>query len=105
MCRHLGSRAPRLTGRGYVPAASGTPRIRRFSAKIELAERGTAAPAVPRLQCANLIPFLRCSMATGIHELHHTDLPRPLIYAAAVTSGVLAAMTVQILLSRAGLEL
>jgi hypothetical protein len=44
-------------------------------------------------------------MATEIHELHHTDLPRPLIYAAAMTCGVLAAMAVQILLSRAGVEL
>jgi hypothetical protein len=43
-------------------------------------------------------------MATEIRELHHTDLPRPLIYAAAVTCGVLAAMAVQILLSRAGVE-
>jgi hypothetical protein len=44
-------------------------------------------------------------MSTEIHELHHTDLPRPLIYAAAMTCGVLAAMAVQILLSRAGVEL
>jgi hypothetical protein len=44
-------------------------------------------------------------MATEIRELHHTDLPRPLIYVAAATCGVLAAMTVQILLSRAGVEL
>jgi hypothetical protein len=44
-------------------------------------------------------------MATEIRELQYTDLPRPLIYAAAMTCGVLAAMAVQILLSRAGIEL
>jgi hypothetical protein len=44
-------------------------------------------------------------MATEFRELHHTDLPRPLIYAAAITCGVLAAMAVQILLGRAGIEL
>jgi hypothetical protein len=44
-------------------------------------------------------------MATDIRELHYTDLPRPLVYAAAMTCGVLAAMAVQIMLSRAGIEL
>ena len=44
-------------------------------------------------------------MATEFRELHYTDLPRPLIYATAMTCGVLAAMAVQILLGRAGVEL
>jgi hypothetical protein len=44
-------------------------------------------------------------MQTEIREAHHTDLPPALIYATAVVSGVLAAMAVQILLSRAGIDL
>src|SRR5215216_3791901 len=44
-------------------------------------------------------------MPTEISELHHAHLPRPLVYVTAVTCGVLAAMTVQMLLSRAGVEL
>jgi hypothetical protein len=46
-----------------------------------------------------------CSMSTEIRELPHTELPRALIYTTAVTCGVLAAMAVQILLGRAGIEL
>src|SRR5947208_14702544 len=44
-------------------------------------------------------------MSTDIRELHHAGPPRPLVYVIAVTCGVLAAMTVQLLLSRAGIEL
>jgi hypothetical protein len=44
-------------------------------------------------------------MSTHIRELHHAGPPRPLVYVTAVTCGVLAAMTVQLLLSRAGIEL
>jgi hypothetical protein len=44
-------------------------------------------------------------MSTDIRELHQVDLPRPLIYVTAVTCGVLAAIAMQIALSRAGVEL
>jgi hypothetical protein len=45
-------------------------------------------------------------MSTEIHELHdEAYLPRPLVYVIAVTCGALAAMIVQMLLSRAGIEL
>lgn len=44
-------------------------------------------------------------MATETRVLHYTDLPRALIYVTAMTCGVLAAMAVQIQLSRAGVEL
>jgi hypothetical protein len=44
-------------------------------------------------------------MSAENRESHHADLPRPLVYVTAVTCGVLAAMTVQLLLSRAGIEL
>src|SRR5436190_1423625 len=38
-------------------------------------------------------------------EVPRIDLPRPLLYGIGVTCGVLAAIVVQILLSRAGFEL
>ena len=44
-------------------------------------------------------------MQTPIRELPRTDLPRASVYATGVTCGVLAAIAVQILLSRAGIEL
>jgi hypothetical protein len=44
-------------------------------------------------------------MQTEIRELPRTEVPRPLIYATAVTCGVLAAMAVQILLGTRGIEL
>src|SRR5436305_13361366 len=44
-------------------------------------------------------------MSTDIRDLHPAGPPRPLVYVTAVTCGVLAAMTVQLLLSRAGIEL
>jgi hypothetical protein len=44
-------------------------------------------------------------MQTEFGEARHTDLPPSLVYASAVLCGVLAAMAVQILLGRAGIEL
>jgi hypothetical protein len=44
-------------------------------------------------------------MSTDLRERHEAGLARPLVYVIAVTSGVLAAMIVQVLLSRAGIEL
>src|SRR5215217_2343845 len=44
-------------------------------------------------------------MSTESRERHDGHLSRPLVYVTAVTCGVLAAMTVQMLLSRAGVEL
>jgi hypothetical protein len=43
-------------------------------------------------------------MSTDIRELHPVDLPRPLIYVTAMTCGVLAAMAMQIALSRGGFD-
>jgi hypothetical protein len=44
-------------------------------------------------------------MQTEIREIRRTSLPAALVYATAVPCGVLAAMAVQILLARAGIEL
>ena len=44
-------------------------------------------------------------MITPIRELPRTDLPWPAVYATGVSCGVFAAILVQILLSRAGIEL
>lgn len=44
-------------------------------------------------------------MQNAIKELPRTRLARPLIYVAAMTCGVLAAMATQILLARSGVEL
>ena len=44
-------------------------------------------------------------MKSPIRELPRTDLPRPLVYVTGVTGGVVAAMVVQILLGRNGVEL
>jgi hypothetical protein len=44
-------------------------------------------------------------MQTEFGEARHTDLPPALVYPTAVVCGVLAALAVQILLGRAGIEL
>jgi hypothetical protein len=47
----------------------------------------------------------RPMMKSPIRELPRTDLPRPLVYATGVAAGVVAAMVVQILMARTGVEL
>src|SRR3954467_15051129 len=44
-------------------------------------------------------------MQAPIRELPHSDVPRTAVYTTGMTSGVLAAMAVQILMSRAGIDL
>lgn len=44
-------------------------------------------------------------MTTPIRELPRTEVPRVLVYATGISCGVLAAMAVQILTGRAGIEL
>ncbi len=44
-------------------------------------------------------------MKTPIRELPRTEVPPALVYATGVCCGVLAAIAVQIMLSRAGIEL
>jgi len=44
-------------------------------------------------------------MKTPIRELPRIELPRSLVYVTSITCGVLAAIAVQIMLGRAGIEL
>ena len=44
-------------------------------------------------------------MISPIRELPRTDVPRPLVYVTGMTAGVIAAMVVQIMLGRNGVEL
>ena len=83
--------------RGEVDLLSPSPimpeRRTRPLARLDAKALNTPSPALP------------APMQTPIRELPRTDLPRASVYATGVACGVLAAIAVQILLSRAGIEL